>query len=83
MKMEDKNVGPYLKQLEEMSWEKLELLQSQGKEMKKLMIQKQKDEQEKQEMHIMLQSTYGLTKHGKKYLEVKQAQILQKLKANE
>ena len=52
--MEDNNVGSYLKQLGEMSWEKLELLQSQGKEMKELMIQKQKDDQEKQEMQIML-----------------------------
>ncbi len=54
MKIEDNNVGLYLQQLGEMSWEKLELLRSQGKEMKKLMIQKQNDEQEKQEMQIML-----------------------------
>ena len=64
-----------------MSREKLELLQSHGKEMKELMIWKQKDEQEKQEMQIILWSTDGLTELGKK-IEIKQAQILQKLEAN-
>jgi hypothetical protein len=68
----------YLKQPEEMSWEKLELLLSQGKDMKELIIQKQKDGQEKQEIQIMLQSTDGLPE----YLEIKQEKILQKLKAS-
>ncbi len=61
-----------------MSWEKLELLLSQGKDMKELIIQKQKDGQEKQEIQIMLQSTDGLPE----YLEIKQEKILQKLKAS-
>jgi hypothetical protein len=83
MKIEDNNVGLYLQQLGEMSWEKLELLWSQGKEMKELMVQKQNDEQKKQEMQIMLWSTDRLTKHRKIYLEMKQAQILWKIEAIE